>query len=89
MYRRMNDKGKAKMDPSPEEFARIHQFAETALEEIKRRAESDGIDLTILHSAFVVAASGYLVNHFGRDRARDFLKQIASNIDQSATFNPS
>ena len=77
------------MDPSPEEFARIHQFAETALEEVTRRAETDGIDLTVLHSAFVVAASGYLVNHFGRERTRDFLKQIASSIDESTTFNPS
>lgn len=74
------------MQPTPEEFARIHQFAEMTLEELAKRAEEDNMDLTVLHSAFVVAASGYLVNHFGRDRTRDFLKQIASSIDESANM---
>ena len=67
--------------PSPESLLRTHQFAETALNEVTRRAEADGHDSSLLHVAFAIAAIGWLANRHGPERARDLLDQLRAQVD--------
>jgi hypothetical protein len=68
-------------DPSPETLLRTHQFAETAMEEVTRRAEADGLDPDLLHVAFAIAAIGWLANRHGPERARDLLDQLRAQVE--------
>ncbi len=59
---------------------RIQQFAETALDEIAKRAKGDGIDPLQLHLAICIASMGFLSNTFGADRAADLIDQLGAMI---------
>ena len=67
--------------PSPDDLLRTHQFAETALEEVSKRAEADGLDPSLLHVAFAIASIGWLANRHGPERARDLLDQLRVQIE--------
>lgn len=67
--------------PSPETLLRTHQFAESALDEVTKRAEADGLDPSLLHVAFAIASIGWLANRHGPGRARDLLEQLRAQMD--------
>ena len=84
----MNDQEEAakpeRSVPDVAEFKRIQDFAETALDEVARRAADDGMDQEILHTAFCIASVSYLRNQYGPDRALAFLSHLMKQIrDQS------
>jgi hypothetical protein len=68
-------------DPSPDVLLRTHQFAETALDEVTKRAEADGLDASLLHVAFAIASIGWLANRHGPERARDLLDQLRAQVE--------
>jgi hypothetical protein len=59
---------------------RIQQFAETALDELAKRAKDDGIDPVQLHLSICIASMGYLSNTFGAERAADLIDQLGAMI---------
>lgn len=63
-----------------ERMMAAQEFAVNALEELSKRAEADGHDLNLLHSAIVVAAAGFLVNRNGPDMTFRFLEEIAQAV---------
>ena len=70
-------------DLSPEDALQIQQFAEKALEEITTRAEADGMDPIMLHSAFCVAAVGWMANALGPEKTSAFLRHVASSLEEA------
>jgi hypothetical protein len=64
----------------PETMLRIQQFAESALEELARRGEADGIDPVQFHLAVCIATMGYLANKFGPERAANLIDQLNEMI---------
>ena len=69
--------------PSPEDALQIQQFAEKALEEIATRAEADGMDPIMLHSAFCVAAVGWMANALGPEKTGEFLRHVAGSLEDA------
>ena len=66
---------------SPEDALQIQQFAEKTLEEITKRAEADGMDPIMLHSAFCVASVGWLANKLGPEKAGEFLRHVGGTLE--------
>lgn len=66
--------------PDPEAFLKIQEFAETALDEIARRARDDDMDMEILHTAFCISCVAYLRNEYGPDRTLAFLSHLMKQI---------
>ena len=70
-------------DLSPEDALQIQQFAEKTLEEITKRAEADGMDPVMLHSAFCVASIGWLANALGPEKAAAFLRHVGGTLEEA------
>ena len=70
-------------DLSPEDALQIQQFAEKTLEEITKRAEADGMDPIMLHSAFCVAAVGWMANALGPEKTGQFLRHVAGTLEEA------
>ncbi|MBM3484410.1 MAG: hypothetical protein FJX66_14060 [Alphaproteobacteria bacterium] len=71
--------------PDAEGMLRIQQFAETALDELARRAEKDGMDPLQLHLAICIATMGYLANKFGKDKAASLIEQLVEVVRNRPT----
>ena len=67
-----------------DEFLRVQQFAEQALTELAQRAEQDGMDAVVLHSAFCVASAAWLGNRLGAEKARALLDGLAQSLSDGA-----
>ncbi len=66
--------------PSPEDALRVQQLADAALEEVATRAEDDGVDPVMLHSAFCVSSAGWLANAIGPEKAAALLTHLAASL---------